>query len=273
MFPETQSTDAAPADGDSKVNHAPNEHEGWHGLDRRFELLGAWSGVAWVIFAGAAYGISGLVPVKSPSLTPEQVASFVSDHHYRILIGMSLMLIGGFTFLLTWSLTLANQVRQYVNPSKMVFYVQVAVGLNGAFIGMFCGVFGLEMAYRADTFEPSTIQMLYDLLWFLFLTPWPPFMLWQFALGFAILSSTNNQRFLPRWIGYLSIWAGALEVFSLLSPFWYEGPFSYNGLVTFWIPGISFFVWVLIFAIFQVRNWKHVRDLPGGVFIERSAVR
>ena len=66
----------------------------------------------------------------------------------------------------------------------------------------------------------------------------------------------------PRWLGYFSLWAAALEVFSALSVFFYEGPFSYNGLVTFWVPGVSFFVWVLVFAIVQIRRLPRTEVPP-----------
>src|SRR5829696_4042584 len=115
-----------------------------------------------------------------------------------------------------------------------------------------------------DTLAPDTTQLLYDLIWFLFLIPWPPFMLWQFLTGFAILSDANRQTMFPRWTGYFSLWAGALEVFSALSVFFYSGPFSYNGLVTFWVPGVSFFGWVLVMAIVQVRRLPLARAALAG---------
>jgi hypothetical protein len=228
--------------------------------DRRLEWLGAWSGIAWVIFAGGGFGGSGLLPVQSASTDPGVLAAYLSDMKYQILIGMMVLLFGGYTFLMTWSLTLAYQVKKYANPSPLAFYVLFAVGLNGAIIGMLCGVLGSAMAFRVDTLAPDTTQLLYDLIWFLFLIPWPPFMLWQFVTGFAILSSQNSGVVFPRWMGYFSFWAGALEMFSALSVFFYNGTFSYNGLVTFWVPGVSFFVWVLVFAIMQIRGWKRVSD-------------
>ena len=222
--------------------------------DERLERLGSWSGIVWVFFAAAAYLTAGLVPVHSPSESAADLSAFIVDHKLRILIGMALMLIGGYTFLITWSLTLAHQIRRYANPSRLAFFVQFAVGLSGANIGMLCGVLGTAMAYRSEQLDPTVIQVMYDLLWFLFLLPWPPFMLWQFVTGFAILSSANTESVFPRWSGYFTLWAGALEFFSLTSAFFYEGPFSYNGLVTFWVPGVSFFVWVLVMATVQVRN-------------------
>jgi hypothetical protein len=115
-------------------------------------------------------------------------------------------------------------------------------------------VIGSAMAFRVNSLDPHTTQLLYDLIWFLFLIPWPPFLLWQFTAGFAILSACNDQSVFPRWTGYFSLWAGALEIFSALSVFFYRGPFSYNGLVTFWVPGVSFFIWVLVLAIVQIRR-------------------
>ena len=234
--------------------------EGRLRYDRRLERLGAWSGLAWVILASAGFGGSGLVPVQAASTSPSELAAYLSEFKYQILIGMLVLLFGGYTFLMTWSITLAYQVRKYANPSPMAFYVLFAVGLNGALLGMLCGVLGSAMAFRVDTLSPDTTQLLYDLIWFLFLIPWPPFMLWQFVTGFAILSAQNSGVMFPRWLGYFSLWAGALEIFSALSVFFYNGPFGYSGLVTFWIPGVSFFVWVLVFAVVQIRGWARVTD-------------
>jgi hypothetical protein len=137
---------------------------------------------------------------------------------------------------------------------------------------MLCGVVGSEMAYRVETLQPATTQALYDLLWFLFLIPWPPFLLWQFISGFAILSTTNTQVMFPRWSGYFCLWAGALEIFSGFSVFWYSGPFSYNGAVSFWVPGASFFVWVIVMASIQIKGWAPVKeespDLASGPVLE-----
>ena len=227
-------------------------------LDTRLERLGAWSGIAWVICAAGAFLGSGLVPPVSPSMSPVDFADFVVDHKYRILIGMLALLIGGYTFLMTWSMTLAYQVKKYANSSPLAFCVLFAVGLSGALIGMLCGVLGSAMAYRAEALDPATTQLLYDIILFLFLIPWPPFLLWQFVTGFAILSSSNTESVFPRWTGYFSMWAGALEMFSALCVFWYSGPFSYNGLVTFWVPGGSFFIWVLVMAIAQIRGYSRM---------------
>lgn len=232
--------------------------------DRRLEWLGAWSGIAWVIICGGGFGASGLLPVWSPSTKPSELAAHLSDIKYQILIGMLLVLVGGLTFLLTWSLTLAYQIRKYANSSPLAAGVLILAGFSGALIGMLFGVVGSAMAFRVGTLAPDTTQLLFDLMWFLFLIPWPPFMLWQLVTGFAILSDTNKQTMFPRWTGYFSLWASALEVFSALSVFYYRGPFSYNGLVTFWVPGASFFVWVLVLAIMQVRRLPRAQEALAG---------
>jgi hypothetical protein len=228
-------------------------------FDKRLEWLGACSGLAWVVSAAGAFLGSGLVPPRSPGMSAVDFAGFVADHKYRILIGMLVLLIGGYTFLLTWSLTFAYQVKKYANPSRLAFSVLMAVGLNGAIIGMLCGVIGSAMAYRVNVVDPTVTQLLYDVILFLFLIPWPPFLLWQFTAGFAILSETNIGNVFPRWTGYFSIWAGALEMFSATCVFFYRGPFSYNGLVTFWVPGASFFLWVLVLAFVQLRGLSRLK--------------
>ena len=230
------------------------------GLDRRLEQLGAWSGIAWVVICGGGFGATGLLPVWAASTKPAALAAHLSDIKYQILIGMAVVLFGGVTFLMTWSLTMGYQIKKYANPSPLVFYVIVFVGLIGAIDGMIEGVIASAMAFRVDTLPPDTTQLIFDLIWFLFLIPWAPFMLCQLLAGFAILSEQNTGVMFPRWLAYVSFWAGALEVFCTSSVFYYHGPFSYNGLVTFWVPGASYFIWVLVFAFVQVRGWKNVKD-------------
>lgn len=229
-------------------------------LDEKLEWLGAWSGIAWIVIGGAAFVGSRLVPPRSPSMNAVEFADFVADHKYQILIGMLALLVGGFTFLMTWSLTLAYQVKKYANNSALAFCVLFGVGLIGGVIAMLCGVLGSATAYRVDALDPATTQLLYDLILFLFLIPWPPFMLWQFITGFAIISSTNTETVFPRWTAYFSMWAGALELFSAMCVFFYDGPFSYSGLVTFWVPGGSFFAWVLVMAIVQIRGVARLKE-------------
>ncbi|MGV0793605.1 hypothetical protein [Mycolicibacterium sp. XJ1819] len=228
-------------------------------LDERLESLGAWSGVAWFIFAAGGFIGSRLVPAKSPATNSVELAAFISDHKIQILVGMTILLIGGFPFLITWSLTLAYQIKLYVNPSPLAFNFNVAVGGYGAIIGMLTGVIGCAMAFRVDTMSPDTTQLLYDLIFFLFLIPWPAFAMWLFVVGFAILSDCNSGIMFPRWVGYFSMWAGALEVLAFLPVFWYSGPWSYNGLVAFWVPGGSFFIWVVVLAVMQVSRIKLAR--------------
>lgn len=238
--------------------------------DRNLERLGAWSGLVWTIITAGAFLGSGLVPPRSPSMAPVDFAAFVTDHKYPILLGMLALFIGGYTFLITWSITLAYQVKKYANPSRLAFCVSAAVGVNGAIIGMLVGIFGSAMAYRVDAIDPATTQMLYDMILFLFLSTWPPFVLWTFVVGFAILSSENRQTMFPRWTGYLSLWAGALEVVGAFLVFFYEGPFSYSGLVAFWVPGVSFFAWVFVMSIVQVRGWSRVQDGPTGAAVAEA---
>jgi hypothetical protein len=239
--------------------------EGKSQLDRRMELLGAWSGVFWIIVCGGGFVGSGLVPVMSPWTKPDVLAAFLSDHKYQVLVGMMMVLIGGYTFLMTWSLTFAYQVRKYASTSQLAFYVMMIVGINGGIIGMLCGTVGSAIAYRADSVDPATLQFAYDLIWWLFLIPWPPFLLWQMVSGFAILSKDNDERYFPRWTGYFCLWAGALEIFSALSVFFYSGPFSYNGAVSFWVPGASFFVWVAVLSTVQLRSWFRLQSVESEV--------
>ncbi|WP_428338924.1 hypothetical protein [Mycobacterium sp.] len=233
-------------------------------LDRRLEILGTWSGLVYMVFCGGGFVVARYIPPRSPSMDPRALATFVHDHKYQVLIGMLMVLVFGYTLLTTWSLTFAYQVRKYANDSPLAFYLMVIVGINGGVLGMLCGLIGSAMAYRVDSLDPATVQLMWDFVYWLFLLPWPLFVIWPLIAGFAILSKSNDERYFPRWAGYFSFWCGALEIFSALSVFYYSGPFSYNGAIAFWVPGVSFFLWVGVIAVVQIRSWSLVRDERDG---------
>lgn len=228
-------------------------------LNDTLERLFVWSGFGWVTLATLGFFGSGLVPAKNPSTDPLVLVAFLKAHKVILQFGMQCILIGGYSFMMTWGLVLSYQIRKYANPSPLIFGFNNMLVLGAAIIGMLTGVFGSMILLRLDRIDPATIQGFYDLIWFMFLIPWPPFTIWQFLVGAAILSKTNDQTVFPRWIGYFSFWAGVLEVPAGFAMFWYDGPFAYNGAISFWVPGVSFFIWVFVLACVQVRGLARIR--------------
>lgn len=79
-------------------------------------------------------------------------------------------------------------------------------------------------------------------------------MIWSFALqnaavGVAILRDRRAEPVLPRWLGYLGLWAAVLYMPSCLALFFHEGPFAWNGIFTFWLAAAAFVIWNLTLIV------------------------
>ena len=51
----------------------------------------------------------------------------------------------------------------------------------------------------------------------------------------------NPLKTYPRWVGFAAIWSAILFILGALVPFFYSGPFAWNGLIAFWLVAIIFF--------------------------------
>jgi hypothetical protein len=50
----------------------------------------------------------------------------------------------------------------------------------------------------------------------------------------------------PRWVGFANIWIAILFLPGALLPFFHSGPFSWNGIIGFWLVANALFGWIVI---------------------------
>lgn len=93
------------------------------------------------------------------------------------------------------------------------------------------------------------------------LTSWPdavvPGSVQNFAIAFTILSDDGEPPVFPRWLAYVNLFTAVLFTPGALIPFFKFGPFAWNGLFGFWIPGVFFCTWVVV-MFFALR--KAIRE-------------
>jgi hypothetical protein len=114
-------------------------------------------------------------------------------------------------------------------------------------------IFFLAAAYRPDA-DAQIVRALSDMG--IFLLVFPGLMgITQWGIpGFIILADKNPEPIFPRWLGYLSLWVALLSVPAVAIALFQTGPFSWNGMVGFWIPvaafgvAVSCFMWAMLRA-------------------------
>jgi len=214
-------------------------------LTRTPQLLCLWSGpVMLLLFWFGFMYCAGYLPPPSADLAPAQLVLRIQNNLAGFRIGMLVTMIG-FSLMVPWAAGIAAVVRSSEGHDPVLSQTQIACAAIGSLIGQGATWIFEVVADRLNDTDPFVIRALHDLAWFTFLAPWPSFTIWCFAQAMAILRDTRQPPALPRWCGFLSLWTGILFVPACLI-FWFKvGPFSWNGLIAFYVPVFIFFIWVV----------------------------
>jgi hypothetical protein len=229
------------------------------------QQLCIWAGPLMLfMFALGFMVLAGYLPPPSAELTPRQLVHRLSEHTDLFRLGM-LVTMAGFALMVPWAVGIAARVQLSEGSVPVLTYVQLGSVAIGSLIGQFATWIFEAATYRLHDTSPMIIRTLHDLGWFTFLAPWPSFTVWCLAQGIAILRDDRAVPGMPRWSGYLSIWTGLLFLPACLI-FWFKhGPFSWNGLVAFYIPVFIFFIWVVGMTVPALRSLRTDREEEAAV--------
>lgn len=218
----------------------------------RNHRIAVWCGM---LFLGIplGWGILGsfLTPPLSPSATPQDIAGFLAEGGVLQKFGLMIALAcaGG---LLPMSAVLGDQMRRMEGARPVWAQTQFACATLVVWLLSAALVFFAAAAFRADR-DPQLILLLHDLGWLTFITPVSMIVLWMTAVGAAILSDRGDSPVMPRWVGYLSIWAALLSAPGFAAILFHSGPFAWNGLLALWIPLVIFLVWWITLTVFLLK--------------------
>ncbi|MHC1762505.1 MAG: hypothetical protein AB9917_23885 [Negativicutes bacterium] len=93
--------------------------------------------------------------------------------------------------------------------------------------------FWLTAGYR-PTLPATDLQQLLDMAWMLLDTAYSVTSVQMFAMGVAWLSDKREKPLVPAWVAWYGIFIGFAFIAECVMPFFYDGPFSRQGLLNFW---------------------------------------
>jgi hypothetical protein len=76
------------------------------------------------------------------------------------------------------------------------------------------------------------------------------------AIAVAVFSDRSRVLVFPRWVAYLNLWVVLLFIPTGVITFFKTGPFTYGGVLGFYIPLAVFAVW-LVAMPYAV--WSHLQ--------------
>ena len=216
-------------------------------LQTNTQKLCAWSGFVGVMLFFTAFIFAGFIPPPGPYLTQDQVVAMYQANATGIRTGMVFMMISGM-FISPMVAVISVQLKRIEGATPLMTYTQLSSGSVGILFFVIPAVIFLITAYRLDR-PPELTYLMNDFAWIITVMVWPPAFMQNVATGVAILKDKSANPIFPRWLGYFQFWVALLFVPGSLVPFFKSGPFAWNGLLSFWIPGIVFSLWYIVMPI------------------------
>lgn len=207
----------------------------------RVQMLCAWSGPGTVLVTLLGWLIAGILPMPlGPSSTTREVVSFYG-HDTRVLIGL---IIAQFGICLVFPLIglIGYFLLRIEGRHPILTFVQLVTGAATGVLLLVPMLLMAVIAFRPDR-NPEITVTLNDIAWLVFITPIAPFIIQNVAIGIAILG--DRAATLPRWVGYLNFWIAASFIPDVLAFFFHSGPFSWRGILVFWLALTTYSVFLI----------------------------
>lgn len=222
-------------------------------IDTTVVKLMAWSGVALVITLVVAQGfLMRFIPPPSPDLSAAEIADIYIDRKMAIRVGTLLECVG-FTFYLTWSMAIVMFMRRMERGMPVLTYTSIANNGGGYVFFLLMPITWAALAFRPETLSPEAIQIANDYIWFVFILSWPPFAFFMVFIALAVLRDPSPTPVFPRWVGYFNLWTAVLIIPAGLVEFFTDGPFAYDGEISFWFVWFVFFGWIIGMSALMLR--------------------
>ena len=193
--------------------------------------------------------IARFIPPPPAYLTAEQVATLYQENTLSIRIGLFLAM--AFTSLLApFSAGIAIQMMRREGSRPILAMTQLVNGAIGSLV-LLIAFMVMMMAAFDPARPPEITKALHDMGWMMLLLPFPPFCIQYIAIGMQILQDKSEQPLFPRWVAYFNFWIAISFIPTGIVGFFKVGPFTWHGLIGFWIPTISYGLWfmVMFFAL------------------------
>jgi hypothetical protein len=134
-------------------------------------------------------------------------------------------------------------------------YLQLSAGTVG-WVFLYLPILIMSAtAYRPQR-APEVTQAMHDIAWFVLVMDFVPFCVQYIAIAVAVFSDRSRVPVFPRWVAYLNLWVVLLFIPTGVITFFKTGPFTYGGVLGFYIPLAVFAVW-LVAMPYAV--WRHLQ--------------
>jgi hypothetical protein len=191
----------------------------------------------------------GFRPPMSPDLTALEVQQFYADHRAEVLFSMVGFNLCGI-LIVPFQVLIMTQMARMRSQSHVFAFSYLTAIVAGATLFALSNIFFAVAAFRPEQ-DPNNLQLLNDLAWITFITPMGMTVGELALLALAIFFDKVDHPVMPRWVAWYSLATAAVIAPAALAAVFTDGPFAWNGLISFWARNLSYaaFCIVMFFVI------------------------
>lgn len=206
---------------------------------------------AMALFALAYLLFPVMSPPLSPTLTPEEVATFFRDYNTGILGVVILCNLLAGSLVPLFAVT-AVQISRTGTSSSVFTYAYitcVGAGTTAFILADYC--WGVA-AFRPDR-DPQLISLLNDMAWFFFTAPVGTIVVQNLCLAISIYLDDRPDPIFPRWVAHFNIVTAVLLIPGAFSFLFKTGPLAWDGAVSFTLRVVVLGSYLVVMFLVLVR--------------------
>jgi hypothetical protein len=218
------------------------------GMNARNQRLAILCGPLFALLFFVGFGvIARFIPPPDPSNSARMVAALYRQHANSIRLGMVVSMFG-LVFYVPWVAAISVQLRRIEGQFSPLTYAELGLGAMLP-VAFFPAMYFFETAAFRSGRPVGMIQTLNDLGWLPFTGIIYAIFLENIVIGIIVLSDKRPTPIYPRWVAYFSVATGLLYCPACLDVFSTHGSLAWNGLWSWWLSLVSFFVWLVVMTV------------------------
>lgn len=209
--------------------------------------------------------LADFVPPPDPGGDEREILNHYRERSDLIRAGMVVTMFGA-VMAMPLGATVAYLIRRIEGTIGPLTMLQIMGAVGMAVLTFFPPMWWLIALFRLDR-NPELTLMLSDAGWLQWvggLTIYYPTII---TMAVAALTDSSERPLFPRWFGYLNLWLVLLLLPGQLIFFFKDGPFAWNGIISFYLAFVVFGLWFPV--AFRVLG-RAVRQLQAESEIERT---
>jgi hypothetical protein len=215
-----------------------------------------WSWPVCVVTFGFFFTIvAGFIPPPHENWTAHRIAEFYASNRSGIRVGLIGAMFAS-ALMIPFFRVITNEMRKIEGDFSLLAPVQ----WGGAVI-LVCFFQIICLGWLLSSFRPDAgsdvIRLTNDYGWLVWTMLIPTYSLQFICMAVAGFVDRRPHPLWPRWAAYVNLFVAFTGAGGVLAVFLKKGPFSWNGLIGFWIPVTVFAAGMTMTMVLMLRRGRY----------------